>query len=72
MDFEKCWQALANKAYSKGMDITTPGETVELTTENLKALLEQFHAQGVMHGTSRQKAADGLGDLFGNIFGGRR
>ena len=45
MDFEKCWQAFVTKAKAKGMDITSPDTKVEFTTENLKALLEQFHFQ---------------------------
>ena len=76
MDFEKCWAALATKANDKGMDITSPDTKVEFSTENLKTLLEQFHAQGVAHGRSREKAIQAahstVNNLFDQIFGGRR
>lgn len=76
MDFEKCWQALVTKAKAKGMDITSPDTKVEFTTENLKALLEQFHFQGTILGRIREKAMQAahstVNNLFDQIFGGRR
>lgn len=76
MDFEKCWNTLVERARAKGMDITTPGAKVEFTAENLKALLEQFHAQGEKYGRSRESylrsAHSTVDSLFDSIFGGRR